>query len=157
MPNGGSGVAPTELERYLWPCLDLCFASHFRVVLAACLHALKKPAEANYTTAHRFIAHRLLEVPPAPSGGSDGDTAMPDADGPVVPATVPQGQQQPLAPRVLGSLAPKDQAWVRSHVEKWSKGTRTGALRPALQPAAGGGVGACACRTLPRTVNRALS
>ena len=31
-------------------------------------------------------------------------------------------QRRPLAARVLGGLQAKEQAWVRSHIEKWSKG-----------------------------------
>ncbi|KAI7837421.1 hypothetical protein COHA_008788, partial [Chlorella ohadii] len=167
LPNGGTGSASASgagstaadaasaFESHLWPCLDRCFASHFRVVLAACLHALKSPGEPNFAVASRFLSQRLLATPAAaaaaaasPAGPADssGDEVMQDASDSgaaaaagttaagtaaaaaaagLPPADVQQqggGQaEQPLAARVLGGLAAKDQAWVRSHVEKWSK------------------------------------
>lgn len=123
------------------PCCCLLPARR-RVVLAACLHALKNPSEPNYTVASRFLAQRLLAAPgaaaAAPAGPADssGDEVMQDASDSGLtaglsgdpPADAQQQQQgsgaaeRPLAARVLGSLPAKDQAWVRSHVEKWSKG-----------------------------------
>ena len=128
---------------HLQPLLRSPLPGRRRVVLAACLHALKNPSEPNYTVASRFLAQRLLAAPgaaaAAPTGPADssGDEVMQDASDSGLtaglsgdtPADAQQQQQQglgaaerPLAARVLGSLPAKDQAWVRSHVEKWSKG-----------------------------------
>lgn len=133
------------------PLMLLCC----RVVLAACLHALKSPGEPNFAVASRFLSQRLLAAPgvaaaaaasPAGPADSSGDEVMQDASdsgaaaggvaaAPAAAAAVVAGMlpadaqqqgggqaEQPLAARVLGGLAAKDQAWVRSHVEKWSKG-----------------------------------
>lgn len=105
------------------------------------MHALKNPGEPNYTVASRFLSQRLLGAPgtvaATPSGPADssGDEVMQDASDSGLtagagaagdPPVDSQGRQQqaerPLAARVLGSLSAKDQAWVRSHIEKWSKG-----------------------------------
>jgi hypothetical protein len=39
-----------------------------------------------------------------------------------------QQQQEPLAGRVLGALSPREQGWVRAHIERWTQG---GLLRAA--------------------------
>ncbi|PSC71891.1 proline-glutamic acid-and leucine-rich 1 [Micractinium conductrix] len=146
---GGVGVGAGLPPQHLWPCLDFCFTSHFRVVLAACLHALKNPAEPFYAVAREFIRFRLLAAPvaaaahPAEAAANGDDpplaaaaaAAAAAAGGPPPAAAAEMdldrdgaaaggaasGEQRPLAARVLGALQPKDQGWVRSHVEKWSK------------------------------------
>ncbi|KAL4440580.1 hypothetical protein ABPG75_003581 [Micractinium tetrahymenae] len=162
LSSGASGAAAggSPPEQHLWACLDLCFSSHFRVVLAACLHSLKNPAEPFYAVARHFLLHRLLAAPgppsdgtaapaaaaaaaasaaaegPAFSGGSpmaidSDDSGAGDAAAGASAAAQQRRRQQEqgavsgaaacLAGRVFGTLAPREQAWVRGHVEKWSR------------------------------------
>lgn len=66
---------------HLWPCLDAAFRAFPRIVLAACLHALKDPGSGLYNVARHFISHRLLVPPMASAAGGGGGAGAAAGDG----------------------------------------------------------------------------
>ena len=75
---------------------------------------MKNPAEPFYAVARQFISQRLLATPALAADSGSGGAATSDGS--------EEQRQRPLAARVLGGLQAKEQAWVRSQIEKWSKG-----------------------------------
>lgn len=53
-----------------------CARCTCRVVLAACLHALKNPGEPFYAVARHFLQHRLLAATDPPAGGAAAAAAQ---------------------------------------------------------------------------------
>eukprot|EP00887_Chlorella_sp_A99_P002290 scaffold10.g2290.t1 len=65
-PQPADGAAEADPLDSLWPCLDAAFCAFPRIVLAACLHALKDPGSGLYGVARHLVAERLLAPPPPP-------------------------------------------------------------------------------------------
>ena len=132
----------------LWRALSASFRSRPRVVLAACLHALKDPAGTPFPVACAFVEDCLLAPSEAESGrgGAGSEHAGGDNAGGSIGNGERAGGCATLAESVLRPL-PAEQRWLRLHVAP---------LCGALAAAAAGSGGQGGGQVL-RLLNRLLS
>lgn len=120
-PNGQTPSALTSKgTEPLWALLEAAFTHFPRVVLAACIHALKKPGDNPqlFTVATHFVGGRLL-APHASGEAAGGDP--PSADGGLQQQQQEEAGGASLFKHVMVAEE-REQRWFRQHVQQFLQG-----------------------------------